>query len=296
MPFTPVGNRPGGFRTGLLFRTVSASGKPFATRSDLASDLRGLALHRGDAVLVHGALGKIGVMIDGPDTLVGALLDVVSPGGTVLAHTGWNAPYEELLDVDGRVPRRWRPHVPPFDPRTSRADRAHGVLPEFVRTWPGAVRSGSPRASVAAIGARADWFTADHPVNPGYGPGSPFARLVEAGGKVAMLGAPVETMTLLRHAEHMADLEHKTVVHWEVPFATSGGIVWRLIEEFDTGAEITGRDTRSTFATIVSDFVEGGGGRTGFVGEAVSLVADAAEIYAFAVRWMEAADAEDEDE
>lgn len=275
---------------------MSASGKPFATRADLASDLRALGLRRGDAVLVHGALAKIGTMIDGPDTLVGALLDVVSPGGTVLAHTGWYALYEELLDVDGRVPRRWRKHVPAFDPRSSRADRTHGVLPEFVRTWPGAVRSGSPRASVAAIGARAEWFTADHPVNPGYGPGSPFAKLVEAGGKVAMLGAPVETMTLLRHAEHLAELEHKTVVHWEAPFATPDGVVWRLIEEFDTGAEITGRDTRSTFATIVSDFVGTGGGRTGFVGEAVSFVADAREICAFAVRWMERADAEDDDE
>ena len=275
---------------------MSASRKPFATRADLAADVRALGLRRGDAVLVHGALGKIGAMIDGPDTLVGALLDVVSPGGTVLAHTGWNALYEELLDVDGRVPRRWRKHIPPFDPRSSRADRAHGVLPEFVRTWPGAVRSGSPRASVAAIGARAEWFTADHPVTPGYGPDSPFARLVEAGGKVAMLGAPVETMTLLRHAEHVADLEHKTVVYWEVPFATGDGTVWRLLEEFDTGAEVTGRDTRSTFATIVSDYVESGGGRTGFVGDAVSFVADAREICAFAVRWMEQADADEDDE
>ncbi|TCK24450.1 aminoglycoside 3-N-acetyltransferase [Pseudonocardia endophytica] len=278
---------------------MSASGKPFATRADLASDLRSLGLRRGDSVLVHSSLTKIGPMIDGPDTLVGALLDVVSSSGTVLAHTGWNALYEVVLDVDGRVPRRWRKHIPPFDARSSRADRAHGVLPEFVRTWPGAVRSASPRASVAAIGARAEWFTADHPVNPGYGPGSPFAKLVEVGGKVAMLGAPVETMTLLRHAEHMADLEYKSVVHWEVPFATPEGVVWRLIEEFDTGAEITGRDTRSTFATIVSDFVESGGGRTGFAGDAVSFVADAAEICAFAVRWMEedaAADDDDDDE
>ncbi len=277
-------------------RIVSASGKPFATRTDLASDLRALGLGRGDAVLVHGALAKIGTMIDGPDTLVAALLDVVSPGGTVLAHTGWNALYEELLDVDGRVPRRWRKHIPPFDPRSSRADRTHGALAECVRTWPGAVRSGSPRASVAAIGARAEWFTANHPVNPGYGPDSPFARLVEAGGKVAMLGAPVETMTLLRHAEHLADLEHKTVVHWEAPFATPDGVVWRLIEELDTGAEITGQDTRSTFATIVSDFVGTGGGHTGFVGEAVSFVAEAREICAFAVRWMEEADTDDVDD
>lgn len=239
-------------------------------------------------------------MIDGPDTLVGALLDAVSPGGTVLVHAGWNAAYETLLDIDGRVPRRWRKDVPPFDARASRADRLHGVLPEFVRTWPGARRSGSPRASVAAVGARAEWFTADHPVNDGYGSGSPYARLVETGGKVAVIGAPVETMTLLRHAEHLADLEYKDVVTIEVPFATANGTVWRGVQEFDTGSDLTGRDTRSRFATIVNAFVDAGGGVTGFVGSAVSLVVDARELCTFAVRWFEederAENAEDDDE
>lgn len=275
--------------------TVSESGKPFRTRADLKADLRALGLRPRDAVLVHAGLRTIGSMIDGPDTLVGALLDAVSPGGTVLAHAGWSALYETLLDVDGRVPRRWRKHVPPFDARSSRADRNHGVLPEFVRTWPGAFRSGSPRASVAAVGARAEWFTADHPIQFGYGSGSPFAKLVAAGGKVAALGAPVETMTLLRHAEHLADVEYKDVTRYEVPFATPGGTAWRTVEEFDTGADLRGLNTRSTFATLVTDFVNDGGGSTGFVGDAVSLVVDARELCAFAVRWIERAHSDDDE-
>jgi aminoglycoside 3-N-acetyltransferase len=31
--------------------------------------------------------------------------------------------------------------LPPFDPRTSRARREYGVLPEFLRTTPGAARA-----------------------------------------------------------------------------------------------------------------------------------------------------------
>jgi aminoglycoside 3-N-acetyltransferase len=39
------------------------------------------------------------------------------------------------------------------------------ILTEFLRTTPGACRSENPEASMAAIGARADWLTADHPLD-----------------------------------------------------------------------------------------------------------------------------------
>ena len=257
------------------------------TRADLTADLRALGLTAGDAVFAHGALRSVGPLIDGPDTVVGALLDAVSPGGTVLAYTDWQAPYTDLLDDDGRVPARWRPHVPPFDPASSHAIRDHGALPEFLRQWPGALRSASPGASVAALGPGAPWFTADHPLDYGYGPGSPLAKLVEARGKVAMIGAPWDTMTLLHHAEHLADLPGKRVVRYEVPFATPGGTVWRTVEEFDTADPVIDAFDDDYFGTIVAAFVDEGHGRRGRVGDADSLVVDAPAMCAFAVRWME---------
>lgn len=258
---------------------------PFLTRADLAADLRRLGLVPGDAVLAHGALRRVGRLLNGPDAVVGALLDAVSPGGTVLAYTDWDARYDELLDADGRVPDHWRPHVPPFDPAASRAARDNGALPEFLRTTPGARRSGSPGASVAALGARAEWFTADHPLDYGYGPGSPLAKLVEAGGKVVMIGAPWDTMTLLHHAEHLADVPGKRVIRYEVPFADGS---WRTVEEFDTADPVVDGLPDDYFGEIVSAFVATGQGRRGTVGEADSLLVDAAAVTAFAVRWLEA--------
>jgi aminoglycoside 3-N-acetyltransferase len=257
------------------------------TRADLTADLRALGLAPGDAVIAHGALRRVGPLIDGPDTVVGALLDAVSPGGTVLTYTDWQAPYTDLLDDDGSLPERWRAHVPPFDPASSHAIRDNGALPEFLRQWPGARRSGSPGASVAALGARAEWFTADHPLDYGYGPGSPLARLVAAGGKVAMIGAPWDTMTLLHHAEHLADLPAKRIARYEVPFATPEGTVWRTVEEFDTADPVVEAFDDDYFATIVTAFVAAGHGRTGRVGDADTLVVDAPAVCAFAVRWME---------
>ncbi len=261
--------------------------EPFLTRADLRADLEQVGLRPGDAVLAHGALSKVGRLLNGPDAVIGALLDAVSPGGTVLAYTDWDARYDELLDAAGRVPDRWRPHIPPFDVRASRATRDNGALPEFLRTTPGALRSGNPGASVAALGARAAWFTAGHPLDYGYGPGSPLAKLVEAEGKVVMIGAPLDTMTLLHHAEHLADLPGKRVIRYEVPLATAHGVEWRTVEEFDTSDPVADGFADDYFAEIVRDFLATGQGTRGLVGEADSVLVDAPAVCAFAVAWME---------
>ena len=262
---------------------------PFMTRAGLAEDLRRLGLRPGDAVLAHGALSRVGRLLNGPDIVIGALLDAVSPGGTALAYTDWDARYDELLTPDGRVPKHWRPLIPPFDPKTSRAARDNGALPEFLRTWPQARRSANPGASVAAVGAQADWFTADHPLDYGYGPGSPLAKLVDAGGKVAMIGAPWDTMTLLHHAEHLADLPDKRVIRYEVPLADSRGTVWRMVEEFDTSHPVVDGLADDYFADIVQEFVDSGNGTRGTVGAADTLLVDAPAASAFAVQWLEQA-------
>ena len=195
----------------------------FHTRWSLREDLQRLGLLRGDAVMVHAAMSVVGRLLNGPDALILALLDAVGPDGTVLAYTDWDACYDELLDEHGRVPASWREHIPPFDARSSRAIRDNGVFPEFLRTTSGARRSGNPGASVAAIGSKADWITADHPLDYGYGDGSPFAKLVAIRGKVLMVGAPLHSMTLLHHAEHLARIPGKRIRRYEVPLATVAG-------------------------------------------------------------------------
>ncbi|QFU16726.1 aminoglycoside 3-N-acetyltransferase [Microvirga thermotolerans] len=261
--------------------------RPFLTRASLCADLRRLGVLPGDMVMVHAAMSRMGRLLNGPDAFIGALLDAVGPTGTILAYTDWDGAYDELLDGQGRVPPEWRDHIPPFDPERSRAIRDNGVLAEFIRTTPGAKRSGNPGASVAAVGARADWLTADHPLDYGYGEGSPFAKLVEAGGKVLMAGAPLDTMTLLHHAEHLARLPGKRIRRVEVPFATRAGVHWRMIEEFETAEPIVPGLADDYFASVVRSFLATGRGAQGVVGEAPSVLVEAAPICGFAVEWLE---------
>lgn len=266
---------------------MTAAPSPFLTRASLRADLQRLGVETGDMVMVHAAMSRVGRLLNGPDALIGALLDAVGPGGTILAYTDWDAAYDALLDEDGRVPPEWRNHIPPFDPARSRAIRDNGVLAEFIRTTPGARRSRNPGASVAAIGARADWLTADHPLDYGYGEGSPLARLVEADGKVLMVGAPLDTMTLLHHAEHLARLAGKRIRRVEVPFAVPEGVHWRMIEEFETGEPVVPGLPDDYFATVVRAFLATGSGTQGLIGEALSALVPAAPICRFAVEWLE---------
>jgi aminoglycoside 3-N-acetyltransferase len=251
-----------------------------ATRHSLAADVAGLGLKRGDSVLAHAALRKVGPILGGPDALIAAIMDVIGPEGTLLGYTDWE------LDDEVRDNLALRPDIPPFDPRSSRATRSNGAFPELLRTTPGALRSANPGASVAALGGRAEWFIADHALDYGYGPQSPFGKLVEAGGKTMLIGAPRDTMTLLHHAEHIANFPNKRVIRYEAPILVDGKAVWRWFEEFDT-SDVPDGQPEDYFVTIVTDFLATGQGRVGNVGLAETVLVDAPAIVAFAAKWME---------
>ncbi|WP_166349284.1 aminoglycoside 3-N-acetyltransferase [Phytoactinopolyspora limicola] len=257
------------------------------TRSRLAEDIRDLGLGAGDAVMIHAAFSRVGPVLGGPDTLVDAVLDVIGPDGTLLSYQDWELAVD-IWDDDGRVVDHLRAHVPPFDPATARPSRSHGIIAATIGTRPGVRRSGNPGASVAALGARAEEFVTSHPLDFGYGEGSPFARLVETGGQVVMVGAPLDTMTLLHHAEHLADLPGKRRVRVEYPLLSpAGGVTWRTVEEFDTSDPVVEGPADDYFRLIVEEYLATGAGNQGQIGQAPSVLVDAAGIVTFAVRWLE---------
>jgi len=249
------------------------------TRQKLAEHCAALGLGPGDAVLVHAGLRAVGPILGGPDALIAALRDAVGPDGTILAYCDWQL---ETTDDPSL-----RAHIPAFDPLASRAIRDNGAFPELLRTTPGALRSGSPGASCAALGGRAAWFVADHALDYGYGPHSPFGKLVDAGGKTLMLGAPLDTMTLLHHAEHLARIPGKRVLRYAAPILVDGKTVWRDFEEFDTGQPVVAGLEDDYFEEVVEDFLATGAGRRGLIGHAPSVLVDAAAIVDFGTAWLE---------
>jgi aminoglycoside 3-N-acetyltransferase len=140
----------------------------------LTGDLR---LQSGDVVFVHSSLDQLN--LDFPFYRILTLLrNVIGPDGTMLFPTYPNhriSSYEYLLQ--GRT----------FDVR--RTPSYAGLLTEFARKQPAAVRSLHPTKSVCAIGPLARELTSTHQNSRyPYDSGSPFYKLTEHQGKIVGLG------------------------------------------------------------------------------------------------------------
>jgi aminoglycoside 3-N-acetyltransferase len=264
---------------------------PQVTRSRLADDLRALGVRTDSVLMVHASLRAVGWAVGGPDVVLAALRDALGPDGTLCMYVGWEDSTYEMASWPADRQRAYLEERPAFDARTSRASPEWGVLPERLRTTTGARRSDNPEASVAAVGARAEWLTRDHPLQYGFGPGTPFERVVQARGDVLLLGSPHGAVTLLHYAEHLTQVADKRVARYRVPVSIDGERRWADVEELDSveGIAPWRRDPYGNdyFAAIVDAYLARGHGRSGRVGAARSHLFDAADLTAFAARWME---------
>jgi len=268
------------------------------TREQIAVDVRQLGVAAGDTVMLHAAVGSIGWIVGGPDRILEAILAALGEAGTLMMYAGWDgSPYDVTLGAP-ELPEPLKVAWPPYDPRTARAVREWGVLSEYLRTWAGTRRSDHPDSSFVAIGRRAEELTADHPLQYGMGPGSPLAKLCEVGGKVLLLGSPLANVTLLHHAEHLADVSEKEIVRYWAPILRDGKKDWVQIEEFCTEGCLPWFGPIDLFEAILRDYVQTGHGTVGHVGAAKSYLFEAADLVAFAVEWIEGrfADVEPHDE
>ncbi len=154
------------------------------TRSDLESAFRQAGLKEDDLVLVHSAMSGLGLIQGGAETVIRALLDVITPSGTLAMPT---------FTVSGSM-LEYAQSGEMFDVRKTPAKT--GKLTEIFRCHPNVLRSLHPTHSVASLGARAAWLTEDHHrCTTPFGSGSPFAKLIEAHGKILCVGVEISYIT-----------------------------------------------------------------------------------------------------
>ena len=260
------------------------------TRSQLAQDLRDLGLRPGGVLMIHARMSALGWVVGAAETVVHALRDALGPEGTLVAYASWEEHVYQAAEWPAEHVAAHQAEPPAFDPALSEAVRDHGRVPERLRTWPGAHRSAHPEASVVALGPRAHELTRDHPERDGYGRDSPFARVVAADGQVLLLGAPLETLTLLHHAEAIAAVAGKRTVTFTVEVAGAGP---RTYTDIDTTAgayryaDLGLPEDTDPFEVIARAALAAGVGTTGRVAAAECHLFDAAALTAFAVAWIE---------
>jgi aminoglycoside 3-N-acetyltransferase len=264
-------------------------------RSRLARDLlEKLGSEPGGVTMVHCRMSALGRVVGGAETVVRALLDALGPDGTLMAYTGWqDAPPDELGALEEETRLIYLQEHPAYDPRVALSRREHGRIPEALRTWPGARHSGHPEAGVAAVGPLAEVLTTGHPYDDAYGTGTPYARLVELGGQVAVLGAPLDTVTLVHHAEAIAEVPGKRRVSYLSPVIAGnpGERLWRTFSDIDTSEGALPYERvlyeEDYIEHIARSALAAGKGRSGQVGEATAYLLDARGLVEHAVGWIE---------
>ncbi|MEE6258599.1 aminoglycoside N(3)-acetyltransferase [Plantactinospora sonchi] len=255
---------------------------PHTVRS-LASELRALGVAPGDVLLLHSSYRSLGFVAGGVQAVVQAFLDTLGPEGTLVVPThtsdntdpaGWQHP---------PVPESWWPVIraqsPGFDPARTPPSRWMGVIPNVVRTWPGALRSSHPQVSFAALGARAAEILAGHRLDDALGETSPLGAVYRLDGRVLLLGCDHGSNTSLHLAEYRQESPVRATTGSSVvgPDGTS-----RWTEWVDVDAD------ESDLARLGTDFEATGGVTVGPVGNADARLMPQRELVDFATSWMAA--------
>lgn len=165
-------------------------------KNELVSGLSKLGLKPGHTVLIHSSLSSFGHVDGGADTVIDAILDVISTDGTMIVPT--------LTGNETLSPS----NPPKFDPRSTPCWT--GRIPEIFRQRPEAVRSLHPTHSVAAMGRDATWITAEHinSITP-CDEISPYGKLAQFDdGYILLIGVTHASSTMFHHVEELAGVDY----------------------------------------------------------------------------------------
>ena len=160
------------------------------TPEGLLRQLQQLGLGRGDIVLVHSSFDAFAGFSGKPTDVIDALQKAIGPEGTLLMPT---------LPFTGTAVEYVR-RSPVFD--VVRTPSRMGLITELFRRSPEVVRSVHPTHPVAVWGKDAAWIVDGHHLaDTPCGKGTPFARLLDRGGKILLLGADIASLTFYHMIE-----------------------------------------------------------------------------------------------
>jgi len=154
-------------------------------KGTLKSQLCALGVKAGMNLLVHSSLRRLGAIDGGADTVIDALLELLGPEGTLMMST-----------VSGNV----SPGQPVFHVVNTPA--TVGTLCNVFRLRAGAIRSLHPVHSIAAMGAKARFFTEGHlEARTPWSPDSPYGKLMRNNGHILFLGPMFNANTCMHALE-----------------------------------------------------------------------------------------------
>ena len=262
------------------------------SREQLAAAFRSIGIAPGDVAMLHASVRAVGEVAGGPDEIHLALKDALTGEGTLLMYAGCPRYVDEVGrgNLSASEEAEVLDKLPPFDASTARSARDHGILVEFLRTFPGSKVNEHP-ARFVAWGRRAEHLLSPQPWDYAFGHGSALERFLELDGKILLLGSDHGNVTFLHHAEHIADIPNKRVARFKVPVLENGIRVWKDMAEYDTSNGVWANLPYDYFSPAVDSYLAATGNAGGNVGGARSYLFSARGLLNHALRmWKEAID------
>ena len=250
------------------------------TKKSLVEELSKLDL-KGETVIVHSALSKLGWVCGGAVALIEALQKVITLEGTLImpAHSGDYS--EPKYWGNPPVPEKWyqtiRDEMPAYRPEVT-PTRGLGVTPEIFRKFPDVVRSDHPCLSFAAWGKEAESITADHKLDYALGENSPLAKIYRREGKILLIGVGHDSNTSLHLAEYRADHDLKIKIFGS-SVLKNGKNVWTQYQDIEFNDDL--------FPAIGNEYESKHECGRAKIGLTEAKLFKQKEIVDFAVEWLE---------
>jgi len=145
----------------------------------------------GDGLLIHSSIQVLGKPTGGLQTYVSVLQNLITNTGTLVVPTF-------TLDY---------PRTRVFD-RQVTPSKGMGVLSEYIRRFPGALRSSHPIQSVAALGYHASDL-AGRDTSSAFEDGAVFNRMLDLNFKLLLLGAEIQAASMVHYCEIKAMVPYR---------------------------------------------------------------------------------------
>ena len=167
------------------------------TIEELAQSWNQSGLEKGDTVLIHSAMSNFlkcyrekGIELT-PEDVLNSLIMATGDKGTLVFPT-FNFEFTKGVT---------------FDIRNTKSET--GALTECARLHRDSVRTGHPLFSFAAMGYHVDKFRGLYNYSA-FGIDSPFAKVIQLGGKIAVIDVPGEIcMTFFHYVEEMENAPNR---------------------------------------------------------------------------------------
>lgn len=158
---------------------------------ELVQNFKELGVSKGDVLLVHSSYNSFGGVAGGPQTVINALLEVLSETGTLIVPT-FNYDF-----CDGKS----------FD--VLKTPSKMGIITEIVRKDPQSRRTQDPVFSFSIIGKYRDYLS-NLKYSHSFGPNSVFAKLRELDAKIMIIGLLYNpSMTFFHHVEETQGCDYR---------------------------------------------------------------------------------------